>query len=189
MGVATGSRPQSTYFRIPSEAQDGVSEIRVIANGIPSNAIRVEIGPPIYDPIQALAKAFVDIQLIGNLADGQLFIFGPHGLEPVPPFGPKIDEKTFRQKILSAYEIIFSGLIGLECVGRMEDEHQSPEEGSFFNRQTAVQQIEVGLRALRKLGDEKAKANAEFPNKLPAIELDKKKRQNADKAARKRGKH
>lgn len=47
MAVATGSASVSTLFDIPSNIPQGASTLQVVANGIPSNGVAVNItGPP-----------------------------------------------------------------------------------------------------------------------------------------------
>jgi hypothetical protein len=43
MGVATGSKPVSTHFDVPSNMETGDSSLVVVANGIPSTAVAVTV--------------------------------------------------------------------------------------------------------------------------------------------------
>jgi hypothetical protein len=152
MGVATGDTPQQTHFIIPREAPDGEAELCVIANGIASECLPVTIGPQLYDPILIYREVY---QLIGSLVDGPLIVFGPRGPEPVPPFGPGIDEAEFRKRTLQAYEYILLGLLALSALGRsQEEQHEWMIEEASDKHLTAVHGIEYGLAMLRKLGDQ-----------------------------------
>ena len=51
--------------------------------------------------------------LIGNLADGPLWVWGPHGPVPVDPWGPKVADKA-----RAARESIVKGLEVLHDLGR-----------------------------------------------------------------------
>jgi hypothetical protein len=109
MGVATGTSIQSTTFKVPFGAPTGASELVVIANGIPSNMVAVNVQPfrfwnfPNYE---AVAK------LIGSLADGPLWVLGPNGPIPVDPWGPK-----FANRAEKAYNEIREGLRALNEIG------------------------------------------------------------------------
>jgi hypothetical protein len=86
MGVATGTSIQSTNFTIPWNIELGDAEIYVVANGISSapvyvNVWRWKIGWP-FDDVMVN-------RLIGSLADGPLWVLGPNGPVPVDPWGPK----------------------------------------------------------------------------------------------------
>lgn len=110
MGVATGLSIQSTHFLVPCGLAVGSYRLSVIANGIESDAVSVEVYPfVIYAPI---TEAMVNF-LIGSLADGPLWALTPHGPVPVDPWGPEIAKQAkngFRQ--------IVSGLRELRDVGR-----------------------------------------------------------------------
>jgi hypothetical protein len=43
MGVATGSRPVSTHFDVPTGIETGASTLEVVANGIPSASISITV--------------------------------------------------------------------------------------------------------------------------------------------------
>ena len=45
MGVATGATVVSTEFDIPATIGTGASELFVVANGIPSKPVKVDIAP------------------------------------------------------------------------------------------------------------------------------------------------
>jgi Kelch motif len=109
MGVATGTSIQHTTFKVPFGAPHGASQLVVIANGIPSNAWTVNVKPfhfwnfPNFEAFQ---------QLIGSLADGPLWVLGPHGPVPVDPWGPKVAKRAEQ-----AYSEIRSGIRALYELG------------------------------------------------------------------------
>ncbi|MFL5809630.1 MAG: hypothetical protein ACJ749_08915 [Flavisolibacter sp.] len=154
MGVATGSSPQSTNFRVPADFPEGEADLSVIANGIESNRIRVTIIPRykrFRDPYREV------MQVIGSLADGPLFILGPGGIRPFPPFGP-LDlkfEKMFRERILKAYENIFTGLLLMSDLNQdnTDDKDDLLINGGSRHEHTRSR-IEYGLHMLRQLGEE-----------------------------------
>lgn len=50
MGVATGAAVVSTKFDVPSAIETGASTLEVVANGIPSTAVAIQVVPPLsYD--------------------------------------------------------------------------------------------------------------------------------------------
>ncbi|HKO99675.1 MAG TPA: hypothetical protein VJU86_22040 [Pyrinomonadaceae bacterium] len=150
MGVATGDALQRTRFAIPRLVPSGEAEICIIANGIAGDCVRVEIGPP-NKPMK-FEEVFYTV---GNLADGPYIIFGPFGPVPVPPWpGSGIDKAVFKERILQAYGQILFGLLGLEALGRTEEQQQDWGIESADKRLTVLRQIEYGLGMLRKLGDE-----------------------------------
>jgi hypothetical protein len=109
MGVATGTSVQSTSFIVPWNLETGPSEICVVANGISS------VCCPIY------VHNFIIVwphdwaywvRLIGSLADGDLWVLGPHGPIPVDPWGPK-----YRQQAFEAWETIRHSIGELQIMG------------------------------------------------------------------------
>ena len=100
MGVGTGATVHSTNFFVPCGIRTGASEISVVADGVVSEAVPLNVLPcrlrwPIFDErIYAM--------LIGSLADGPLWVWGPHGPVPVDPWGPKLaaDVKAARRQIV-----------------------------------------------------------------------------------------
>jgi hypothetical protein len=109
MGVATGASTQSTNFRVPATVPAGAAELTVIANGIPSKPMPVEVfryrWPSEFD---VAAWAF----LIGSLADGPLWVWGPNGPIPVDPWGPKIAREA-----AAAREEMLNGMRRLQELG------------------------------------------------------------------------
>jgi hypothetical protein len=101
MGVATGTAVHHTTFLLPSAIPTGASEITVVANGISSSPVSVNVQPRFHiDPHLVEIWAW----LFGSLADGPLWVWGPHGPVPVDPWGPKIarEAKAARATMLSA---------------------------------------------------------------------------------------
>jgi len=85
MGIATGNAIVSTHFKVPFNVPHGKADLVVIANGIASEPIDVRIRPwRLHFPFD---EAMYN-NLIGSLADGPLWVLGPHGPIPVDPQGP-----------------------------------------------------------------------------------------------------
>jgi hypothetical protein len=117
MAVATGASIESTTFFVPFSIDTGPSEICVVADGISSPCCPVDVQPFIFWPI--FDEAIV-ARLIGSLADGPLWVLGPHGPIPVDPWGPK-----YRDEVKAAWQNILSGVKTLEKVGaRIEAERK-----------------------------------------------------------------
>jgi hypothetical protein len=111
MGVGTGATVHHTNFFVPCGMPSGASEISVVANGIssppqPINVLNCIFRWPIFD--ERIYK-----MLIGSLADGPLWVWGPHGPVPVDPWGPKIAAQA-----RAAHEQIIKGLTALHELGR-----------------------------------------------------------------------
>jgi hypothetical protein len=88
MGVGTGAVVHSTNFMIPCGTPPGASELVVVADGVASAPQPVNVRPcvfrwPIWDDRMYN-------MLIGSLADGPLWVWGPNGPVPVDPWGPKV---------------------------------------------------------------------------------------------------
>jgi hypothetical protein len=114
MGVATGTSIQSTNFVVPLGLPQGASEICVIANGISSPCCPIQVEPfklrwPIYD-YRVVAR------LIGSLADGPLWVLGPHGPIPVDPM-----DRSTAQAARAAFKRITDGIKDLQTLGKIAD--------------------------------------------------------------------
>jgi hypothetical protein len=109
MGVATGTSIQSTTFHVPYNIELGDAEIYVVANGIASAPVPVNVWK-LKLPWQ-LNEILVNY-LIGSLADGPLWVLGPNGPIPVDPWGPK-----YRQEAEAAWSKVFSGVRELQAIG------------------------------------------------------------------------
>ena len=110
MAVATGTAVHSTRFAVPVDADLGATELSVIANGITSAAVQVEVLPfRLHHPIDDALLSF----LIGSLGDGPLWALGPYGPIPVDPWGPETAERARR-----ARNQILTGLWTLQGLGR-----------------------------------------------------------------------
>jgi hypothetical protein len=109
MGVATGATIQNTTFHVPVGLPSGAAEITVVANGIPSKPVSINVvafkWPRIYD-IEAWSF------LIGSLADGPLWVWGPNGPVPVDPWGPLVAKKA-----AAARTLMLKGMRQLQDLG------------------------------------------------------------------------
>ena len=110
MGVGTGAVVHSTNLLVPCGIPRGPSEITLVANGIastaqPVNVLACQFRWPIWD------ERLYDM-LVGSLADGPLWVWGPHGPIPVDPWGPK--EAT---RARAATQQILKGLNTLHQLG------------------------------------------------------------------------
>jgi len=95
IGVATGTTVHSTNFHVPDGIPTGPSEICLVANGISSACLCVDVHPRFeIDPNLYAIWAW----LIGSLADGPLWVWGPNGPVPVDPWGPKYAKATQRAR-------------------------------------------------------------------------------------------
>jgi len=109
MGVATGVTIQYTNFKVPANLPLGAAEITVVANGIPSKPIAVN-GWIIHWPRDFDVESWAF--LIGSLADGPLWAWGPHGPVPVDPWGPDVVKAT-----AAAHELMLKGMRQLQEIG------------------------------------------------------------------------
>jgi hypothetical protein len=110
MAVATGTTIASTSFLIPWGTPEGASEMVVVANGIASMPVPVCVEAfHIHWP---LFEDAIFARLIGSLADGPLWVWGPHGPVPVDPWGPKVAHEAE-----AARKQIVSGLMTLRKLG------------------------------------------------------------------------
>ena len=110
MGVVTGSSIESTNFFLPLGIPEGPSEICVVANGIASSyrPINVEFFIVHWPLLDEETVAF----LFGSLADGPLWVLGPHGPIPVDPWGPK-----YVKEAGAAWDQIRKGVKSLQKLG------------------------------------------------------------------------
>jgi hypothetical protein len=114
MGVATGSALVSTKFTVPSKIESGNAELRVIANGIPSLPVPIQV-------VQ-LYKAdhnsdLVGIIVGGSLADGDLWLLLPDGIHHIGP-GDPAEHGEVGVLLRSAYQDILAGLQTIQSVQR-----------------------------------------------------------------------
>jgi hypothetical protein len=122
MGVATGTSIQGTTFKVPFGAPIGQSELVIIANGIASNVVFVDVKPfrfwiiPNYE---------IAARLLGSLADGPLWVLGPNGPVPVDPWGPK-----YIQPVKEAYASIATAMKNLERIGEEISAEQIKENAA-----------------------------------------------------------
>jgi hypothetical protein len=109
MGVATGATIQSTNFKVPAALPSGPGELTVVANGISSKPVPVNgwiIPWPRDFDIEAWAF------LIGSLADGPLWVWGPNGPVPVDPWGPLVAKEA-----ATARSLMLKGMRQLQELG------------------------------------------------------------------------
>jgi Kelch motif len=109
MAIATGSTIESTLFKVPLDAEDGRAALSVIANGISSEEISVVIGE--YRLRIPLEPVLVN-RLIGSLADGPLWVLGPHGPIPVGPWGP-----DYERRAREAWDELLGAVHKIEALG------------------------------------------------------------------------
>lgn len=110
MGVATGTIIESTNFAVPWGTNTGPTELCVVANGIVSDCVTVNVAPFIWH--WPFDEAMVNV-LIGSLADGPLWVLGPHGPVPVDPWGPKVIKEA-----TAARDKIVEGIKSLQALGQ-----------------------------------------------------------------------
>lgn len=110
MGVATGLSTQSTYFKVPFGVRNGPAQLCVIANGISSQCVPVQVGN--FRWHAGIDETMVN-RLIGSLADGPLWVLTKHGPVPVDPWGPDIAAKAKQ-----AWGSIIEGVRSLQKLGR-----------------------------------------------------------------------
>ena len=113
MAVATGNSIQSTNFTVPWNIDLGDSEIYVVANGISSHPVYVDIWRRLI--VWPFDDAMVN-RLIGSLADGPLWVLGPNGPVPVDPWGPK-----YKKAAEAAWKAITEGVRELQKIGHEVD--------------------------------------------------------------------
>lgn len=144
MAVATGFSTQSVSFKVPVGVEHGFAELCVIANGICSDCVPVLVGPyrfqvPINDELVN--------RLIGSLADGPLWVLGPHGPVPVGPWGPDIE-----QRVRTIYASIFARVRELEEIGRDLEQRQMdaaraalarPRRATMRSREKVAQPVQA----------------------------------------------
>ncbi|HZP67430.1 MAG TPA: kelch repeat-containing protein [Rudaea sp.] len=86
MGVATGTTVVSTHFDVPATVETGPSSLAVVANGIPSPPVDIDVKfsivPAItgnwYDPAESGMGFSVEV-LPGNVMLAQWYAFSPNG--------------------------------------------------------------------------------------------------------------
>src|ERR1700694_571086 len=108
MGVATGATIQNTNFKVPATLPPGPAEITVVANGIPSKPVSIH-ARIIWWPRDFDLEAWAF--LIGSLADGPLWVWGPNGPVPVDPWGPLVAKQA-----TAARDLMLKGMRQLEAL-------------------------------------------------------------------------
>lgn len=142
MGVATGEARVGTHIELPSDAPLGPAQLRVVANGIASDWCDTSI----YDPHNLIEPTFPELwnRLVGNFADGPIFIIGPHGIKPIPPWDPGA------KQIRAAYDRILPVPEAPEALGE-EEFGQDPLGAKTFTAQTARPREEYHIEVYEQL--------------------------------------
>ncbi|HEV2028336.1 MAG TPA: hypothetical protein VGS16_07360 [Candidatus Dormibacteraeota bacterium] len=110
MAVATGNKIVSTNFMVPFNAELGDADLCVVANGISSACVDVEVKSAVPDHFGHYeAWAW----LIGSLADGPLWAIGPNGPIPIDPF-----KRQLAKRARAAYADLREGVRELQSVGK-----------------------------------------------------------------------
>jgi hypothetical protein len=112
MGVATGFSIQSTTFSVPFGTPVGPSQVTVIANGIESQPMFLQVLPFTW-PWQFHEVILEAQRLFGSLADGPLWVLGPHGPIPVDPMAKLVDEGAVR----GAWKQLHNAFTTLQTLG------------------------------------------------------------------------
>jgi hypothetical protein len=105
LGVATGAKLHTTNFHVPPHVPFGNVQIQVVSNGISSVAVKALVTGFVWPRLSDIeAWRF----LLGSLADGPLWAWGPNGPVPIGPWGPDIERETAaaRQQMLSAMQAL-----------------------------------------------------------------------------------
>jgi hypothetical protein len=114
MGVATGLTIQSTNFHVPGGFPLGHAQLCVVANGIESDCINVNIRPWIWHfPID---ERMVN-RLIGSLGDGPLWVLGPNGPVPVDPMAKDAESQRIAREAREARHAIVTNVRHLQKLG------------------------------------------------------------------------
>ena len=122
--AATGAALESTNFLVPWSAPRGAAELCLVANGISSDCAKVHVYPhrvhiPHYEAWN---------WLVGNLADGPLWVIGRHGPHPIGPFNGRLAKRAKQ-----AYATIRKGVEELEVLGREVDARRAATESEAIS--------------------------------------------------------
>ena len=101
MGIATGAALHTTNFHVPASVPGGSVEITVVSNGIASQPVSAHVFG-FHWPRGSDIEGW--LFLLGSLADGPLWAWGPNGPVPVDPWGPDVirEATAARQQMLTA---------------------------------------------------------------------------------------
>lgn len=121
MAIATGAQIHTTHFKVPFACEDGPAALSVIANGIASDEVEIVVGS--YRLRVPLEPGLVN-RLIGSLADGPLWVLGPHGPIPVGPWGPE-----YEQRAREAWDELVDAVRKIEQLGSELADRQAPTAG------------------------------------------------------------
>jgi Kelch motif len=131
MAVATRNKIVSTNFMVPFDIELGDADLCVVANGISSPCIDVEVKSAVPDHFGHY-EAWS--WLIGSLADGPLWAIGPHGPIPVDPF-----KRLLAKRARAAYADLRQGVRELQSVGkevaRLRSKSPSPKVAAKPSRE------------------------------------------------------
>ena len=157
MSVATGLSVQYTHFKIPFGTELGPSELCVVANGISSECVRVDIGEwYLRIPI---TEGLVN-RLIGSLADGPLWVLGPNGPVPVPGPGDPWAENV-RKQAQAAHADILKSIKTLQSLGEEVVAHRLQANSRL------AEKGKVRLQTPRPSGDRRRSGKASKPAAAP----------------------
>jgi hypothetical protein len=117
MGIGPEMSASGTSFEAPRGVLAlGPADLVIIVNGIESVIVPIDITetpPPLRRPDEDRPWQ----QVLGNLADGPLFVIGADGhIRRVPPRGPD----TYRPEVNAALQEIAEGVSALETAGVMK---------------------------------------------------------------------
>jgi len=157
MSVATGLSVQYTHFKIPFGTELGPSELCVVANGISSECVRVDIGEwYLRIPI---TEGLVN-RLIGSLADGPLWVLGPNGPVPVPGPGDPWAENV-RKQAQAAHADILKSIKTLQSLGEEVVAHRLQANSRL------AEKGKVRLQTPRPSGDRRRSGKSSKPAAAP----------------------
>lgn len=148
MGVDTGGAIVSTNFAVPSDIEDGQSELCVVANGISSQYVPLEVRSLL--PTDAFIHRESWNLLITSLADGDLCVLGPNGPIPVDPWGQQYKEaaSAARKQALDGLRMLekLGGEVSLQRKKEADKIEGAPDEGS----EEAEKMEEEAMERMRK---------------------------------------
>jgi len=157
MSVATGLSIQYTHFKIPFGTDLGPSELCVVANGISSECVRVDIGEwYLRIPI---TEGLVN-RLIGSLADGPLWVLGPNGPVPVPGPGDPWAENV-RKQAQVAHSDILKSIKTLQSLGEEVVAHRLQSNSRLADKG------KIRLQTPHPSGDRRRSGKATKPAATP----------------------
>jgi hypothetical protein len=107
MGVGTGASVQSTAFQLPWGTPTGTSDLVVVANGVASAPVALNVRPFVFVwPFDAVAA------MVGGLAGEPLWVLGPNGPVPVDP-----SDADLARRAQDARGKVLEGIGALRAIG------------------------------------------------------------------------